>query len=399
MTTDLFLFALFWAFLAFVQYLVALPWLSVDYRLAARLWRWQTIVGVVVGCLVVGGGLAMFQHTTTDAAGLARWGRGYMSLLHANLAADLIVVIFAVALMVWPKGAAVALAAFREGIRQPMFWLLVGVLSLVLLLSPFIPYYTFGEDLKVLKELCFEFAMMGAALFAVTSASLSVTEEIEGRTAITLLSKPVSRRQFLIGKFVGLFLAASTMVLLLGWLTIWIVLLKQTFDPPLATEAPPDPVWIVNALSHTQNLGNLPSSVLRGVFLWIEETSEPLLFMIHVLCQVMVLTAIAVTLASRLPMVVNLVVCFVFYFLGNLANVLVDSTRNQNPLIRFVANAIENVFPTLDLFSVNTAVVRDLPLPYGEYAWHTLLVAGYALIYTTVALLIGLILFEDRDLA
>ena len=49
------------------------------------------------------------------------------------------------------------------------------------------------------------------------AASMLISEEIEGRTAITLMSKPVSRRQFLLGKFVGLLLAALAMTGILSW--------------------------------------------------------------------------------------------------------------------------------------------------------------------------------------
>ena len=80
-------------------------------------------------------------------------GRLYGSVLHLQLLADFFVGIFFVLLKVWPKGAAVALAAFREGIRQPMFWLIVlGAVGCHGHL-PFVPYFTFGEDYLMVKEL------------------------------------------------------------------------------------------------------------------------------------------------------------------------------------------------------------------------------------------------------
>ena len=41
--------------------------------------------------------------------------------------------------------------------------------------------------------------MLASAAFGVLVAAVSISEEIEGRTAVTLMSKPVSRRQFLLG--------------------------------------------------------------------------------------------------------------------------------------------------------------------------------------------------------
>src|SRR5438105_15159854 len=98
-----------------------------------------------------------------------------------------------------------------------MFWLLFAAARTLMLVSPFVPYFTFGEDYKMVKELCFAFTMVFPAAFAVIAASISVSEEIEGRTAVTLMSKPISRRQFLLGKFSGLLLASLLMAMLPGW--------------------------------------------------------------------------------------------------------------------------------------------------------------------------------------
>ena len=53
-------------------------------------------------------------------------------------------------------------------------------------------------------------------LLALLTASSTVAEEIEGKTAITLLSKPINRRQFIIGKFVGIELGVLALYVLLG---------------------------------------------------------------------------------------------------------------------------------------------------------------------------------------
>src|SRR5947209_6450223 len=58
--------------------------------------------------------------------------------------------------------------------------------------------------------------MLATMLFCVLLASMSVSEEIEGRTAVTLMSKPVTRRQFLLGKFFGIFAAGWFMTVLLA---------------------------------------------------------------------------------------------------------------------------------------------------------------------------------------
>jgi ABC-type transport system involved in multi-copper enzyme maturation permease subunit len=354
---------------------------------------------VAVGLGAVWG---FFLDGLGDPKDLTRWGRFYLSVLHLQLAADFFVGVFWLLLTFWPKGAAVALAAFQEGVRQPMFWLLFGTALALMLISPFMPYFTFGEDFKMVKELCYAFTMLFPAVFAVISASMSVSEEIEGRTAVTLMSKPISRRQFLLGKFSGLLLAALFMTILLGWFLVWVVIFKSFYDPSLPnsyeSRFQQDPAWVIELVNDWYGNTAL-GDFARGIGFWIHDAGFALPGLVIGFCQVMVLLAVAVALGTRLPMVINFPICVLVFFLGHLTPIMTEVTRGGYRLIYFMAQLFDTVLPGLDFFDASAAVVRDVPLPAGAYAWYAVNVALYALTYTTIALLFGLILFEDRDLA
>ena len=64
-----------------------------------------------------------------------------------------------------------------------------------------------------------------------------------------------------------------------------------------------------------------------------------------------------------------------------------------------MAQVFDTILPGLEHFSLGAVIVRDAPLPAGQFALYTSEVSLYALLYTAIALLFGLILFEDRDLA
>jgi ABC-type transport system involved in multi-copper enzyme maturation permease subunit len=113
-------------------------------------------------------------------------------------------------------------------------------------------------------------------------------------------------------------------------------------------------------------------------------------------------------------MVVNLVGCLLLYFLGHLAPVLLQvagrlqtrfaqehggQTSVGLELVKFMAGLFDTFLPALEFFNLGPAVIRDRPLPIGDYALYTGSVVLYSLMYTAIALLLGLILFEDRDLA
>src|SRR5205823_10235391 len=110
------------------QVAAALPWLlGVDVGLRAQVL--QVIKRAPFHLAWIGVGVAAGIYVDLNVApnNLIPWGRVYMSVLHLQLAADFFVVLFWLGLTFWPKGSAVALSAFREGIRQPMYWLLTGL--------------------------------------------------------------------------------------------------------------------------------------------------------------------------------------------------------------------------------------------------------------------------------
>src|ERR1051325_4283530 len=381
----------------FLQGLAALPWLIVLLRRPLRE-NFQFYLKVVGAGTLAGLVFAMLLQTSSDPGVISLWGRVLASLLTLQIGIDLFVLTFRLLLTFWSKGGAVALAAFQEGVRQPMFWMLTFFGSLGMTVSIVIPYFTFGEDLKMVKEITYALTMMFPAIFGVISAATSVSEEIEGRTAVTLLSKPINRRQFLLGKFLGITLAGLMMTLLMGWSLIWVVMAKSYYDfIPQIAPLPPDPVWLDDWTRETFGR-TMSGDLARGIVLWLRDTLEALPGLVIGFGQVVTLIAVSVALATRIPMVVNLSMCLLVYFLGHLTPIMTEVSQPFR-LVHFFAQLFELLLPGLDLFDVGTAIVRDVPPDQERYALYTLNVALYAVLYPAIANLVGLILFEDRDVA
>jgi ABC-type transport system involved in multi-copper enzyme maturation permease subunit len=381
-----------------IQVLAALPWLMVVLRVdwpTMRKYLLPVAGGLVAAGFLVGIILGIVQGREL----LGSLGRWYGFLLHFQLILDFFVAVFMVMLLVWPRGGAVAQAAFREWLRHPLFWFIAVAGTLLIgVVSPVLPYFTFGEDLKMIKELGFDLIMVSTVLFGVVAAAMSISEEIEGRTAITLMSKPVSRRQFLIGKFWGILLAGMMLTAVLS-LVFSLVLWYKHLHPEdyAATFAPSD--WVEDATQYWLAFGEGPANLMRGALWWSEEIVEVFPGLVLGFCQAMVLLAIAVALATRLPMILNLVICLVIFVLSHLAPVLQQVSRGRFALVQFMAELFNYVLPGLDYFRISNAIVLPTPPPPGEFAFYVGSVTLYAVIYTASALLVGLILFEDRDLA
>jgi len=111
--------------------------------------------------------------------------------------------------------------------------------------------------------------------------------------------------------------------------------------------------------------------------------------------ETVVLTAISVAISTRLSMLPNLLIVGSIYVLGHLGPLIVQSSVGQNEFVAFFGQLIALVLPVLDHFNIQAAVAAGVPVPPDYLAWALL----YCVLYSTVAMLLALILFEDRDLA
>jgi ABC-type transport system involved in multi-copper enzyme maturation permease subunit len=394
--------------LAAIQFAAALPWLwAVDPKGFERTTRSPSGLAAVLGGLFGAGVVvAVVLAYRGESANLEAYGRYlYGSVLHLQLLIDLFLLMPRALVWVWPKGGAVALAAYREGWRQPMFWLILLFAVVATWVAVYVPYFTFGDDFKMMKQIGFDIAMLAAILFGVLAASISISEEIEGRTAVTLMSKPVNRRQFLVGKFLGILMACLAMTLVIGWNLNFALRVMPELDK-INEAVDPMPLqaggWIGPPIERA--IPSLPGHVVaRGAAGWFADTLAHSFGLFLGFGQVMILVAIASALATRVPFVVNLVLCLVVYMLGHLAPAVVKVTEAGGgagmELVGFLGRLFDVLLPALEFFGMGPAIIRETPLDLWEFGWYVLTVFGYAVLYTAIALLVGLLLFEDRDLA
>ena len=269
------------------------------------------------------------------------------------------------------KIAAVAAATTKEAIGQPVFAVALIIGAVLLLSFIVIPYNTFGEDVKMLKDSGLTLIKVLALLVVVWTASVAVADEIEGRTALTVLSKPLTRPQFILGKFAGLVLVALLVFLILGSILMATTSLKVVYDARESSKV--DPLWT--------DCADEMITVVPGLVLSLLET--------------ILLAAVSLAVSTRLGMVPNLIICFTVYALGHLVPLIVQSSVGKFAIVRFVGQLFATLLPVLEHFTIEAAVVGGVPVPWSYLGWAAL----YAGLYSAVALLIALVLFQNRDLA
>jgi hypothetical protein len=270
-----------------------------------------------------------------------------------------------------PRVWALALSTAKNEMAQPLYLLLLAIGIFGVLFFGIYPFNTLGDDIRLLKDSGVTLIMVLGMLQAVWSAGTSVSEEIEGRTALTVLSKPVSRRSFILGKYAGIMLAVLVLFVIISAVLLVVISYKPIYDARETTRAAT--TW---QIGHEEIMTTIPV-----IGLYFMET--------------MAIGAVAVALATRLPLLANFITCFVIYVIGNLTSPLVASTEGNNELVGFVGKLIAVIVPNLNIFNVQSAVDAGNPIPVIYLAG----AFNYLVCFAIAIWMLAMLLFEDRDLA
>ena len=284
---------------------------------------------------------------------------------------------------------------FRDAIVQPIYSLLLGLAAAILVIFSLLPFFTLGEDTRMFKSVGLDVILLFVLLATLFATSKSVYEEIEDRTMLTLMSKPVKKWEVLLGKYLGIVAAALLGVIALGTILVVGTWLRVPTDYQLSMYQIDDRIIKqVTDLRKMHVAGLLPSLVL----VWM---------------QISVLAAIGVALSVRFSLVVNLPTVILLYIAGNLTRFLFPLEAGH-AIKNFLAQVAATVLPYLQTFDLRqVALFREISLPGTEFAdvnkyptavslgtlWGYIGVAAlYGLGYATFALGSGLLLFQTREL-
>jgi len=269
------------------------------------------------------------------------------------------------------KAGIIARATTKEAVRQPVFLLCMALALVVLAINTVLPFFSLGDDVKMLKDCGLATILISGLLIAVWTASTSVADEIEGKTAMTLLSKPINRRQFVLGKYIGIVQAVLWYMLPITIVFLGLIYFKVAYDAKEGSQEAPE---VARRMAEVVQV--IPGLVL--------------LFL-----EIAVLAAVSVAISTRLPMVVNLTSCFAIFVVAHLTGVLVQASLVKNEFVLFWARLIATVLPGLEFYNITAAVATgDMAPP--DYLGYSALYCGC---YCTAAILFAFILFEERDLA
>lgn len=282
----------------------------------------------------------------------------------------------------------IARHTFFEAITQPIYSLLLGVGTAIIMIFALLPFFTLGEDTIMFKQVSLDVVTLFTLLSTLFATSKSIHEEIEDRTMLTLMSKPVARAEVLVGKYLGLIGSAFMAVLVLGGVLVVMTYFRIGPDYYLNAKSIDDrEISNLNALRWAHNMGLLPQLLLT----WL---------------QVSVLAAVSVAISTRFSLVVNLPAVILVYLAGNLWR-FAGVDDHSNIAVSFVGSVV----PNLEIFDIGRWAIKgqmgmtgldvrsktdafNLPFIWKSTGLSTL----YALCYIVFALSVGMLIFRSREL-
>jgi ABC-type transport system involved in multi-copper enzyme maturation permease subunit len=261
---------------------------------------------------------------------------------------------------------AVAVNVFRESVRDRVPYNLVVFATLLIVSSYLLGQLTAGQDVKIIKDLGLAATSLFGLFIAIFIGIGLVSKEVEKRSIYALLSKPVSRPQFIAGKFAGLVLTLAVNVAVMT-MALYGVLAY------LGWTAPPE--------------------VRAG---WEMPATDPALLkaLLLIFIELTLITALALFFSTFSSPILSAALTFGVFVAGHFnADLKNFGSIVDSQAAAWLARGVYYVIPDLSSFDVKTEVVHGLAVTPG-YVAATALYGGA---YIAALLLMATFIFSRRD--
>jgi ABC-type transport system involved in multi-copper enzyme maturation permease subunit len=260
----------------------------------------------------------------------------------------------------------VAVAVFRESVRDKVFYNLVLFAVLLVGASILIGQLTAGQDVKIIKDLGLAATSLFGLFIAIFVGINLVSKEVDRRSVYPLLAKPIRRAELVVGKYAGLLLTLLANMIVMT-VAIYAVLFFLSRGVPPQVQGAWDAPALDPALLKAIALIYLNLAVVTAVALFFSTYSSPMLSAIF-----------------------TLGIYVVGQFNADLRQFdkIVDSAAAV-----WIARVCYYVLPDFSRFDIKLAVVHGLPVS-GMYLAAT---AAYAALYVSALLFGAVLIFSRRD--
>ena len=255
---------------------------------------------------------------------------------------------------------AIASSTVGEAVRRKVLLVILLIALLLLSIIPALSILSVRTEVSATISTIFFVIRFTSALIAIILTIYMIPNEIERRTIYTILSKPVQRWQFLLGKYVG---AVAALAMMMAIMTV---------------------LALVMFYFNHRDAGKL-----------MEIARQPALY----LMEMALLTAIAMFFSTFVAPLVNFFLSIGFWLVGTVLNPLYDSfasNPNTQPIMKWTATIILKVLPNFANYDVKNPILHPGVVIQNESQYY-LQTIGYGLLYIAVLLIAGIVIFDKRE--
>ncbi len=248
----------------------------------------------------------------------------------------------------------IARNTFREAVRDRVLYNLVVFVLLITASAIFLGELTAGQEARTIVNLGLSAMLLFGAFISIFVGVSLVSKEIERRTVYSVLSKPVGRGEFIVGKYLGLCLTLLVNVLIMG-------------------------AGVSLALLYVGG-GSLAFSIWGAVFLIFLELS--------------ILTAVAILFSSFSSPALSALLTFLIFIIGNFSASLRDFAENLGSSgAKIFFNFLYYFLPNLSHYSFITNAAHG-DIPAFDVVGSAFL---YALVYIAILIAASILIFSRRN--
>ncbi len=238
-----------------------------------------------------------------------------------------------------------AVTTLREMIRERIFWIVIVMAAGLFALSFLMGALSFAEQRKILTDFGFlsiQIAALGVSLF---SGAYILAKEVEKQTCLLILSRPVTRQQFILGKTLGLL---ALITLLMGALA--------------------SVLWILLGMWKEPSMWKAFIEICIG--LWFES--------VVILCAVILFSLV---MRPVLALAAGAVVFLLGHWLGDL---MFFAEKSQQESLVKVVEALQWVTPNLYRFNWKSAYFLENGISNSNFLWMIAHMSGWTLLTVVV---------------
>lgn len=251
------------------------------------------------------------------------------------------------------KSIAIAVNTFREKVRDRILYVILGFAVLMIIGSIFLGKLSLNEQIKIIKDGGLSAISIFGAVMAIFLGVGLVSQEIDKRTIYTILSKPVRRATFLIGKYLGLCITLAVNVIAMS-VVLFIILKAYGINPSI-------------------------------IFVYA---------MYFLLLELMLTTALALFFSTFSSTILSILFTTGIYTIGHLLEDLKNfGEKSDVELFRSVSKVLYYILPNMDFHNIKVNFTHDIPVEISTIGWVSL----YTIAYIVLILILSTIIFNRRE--